>query len=103
MAETRAWVVYLRGDENYRDVIFAESRDKARAIAMQQIKGCYKGKLQMDIFARRYRPFDGDYRGHAVMTWSDQQDRRALVREGWTCLNKKDCKNCLAREYCEQV
>ena len=37
------------------------------------------------------------------MDWDDDQDRIALAKDGWHCLEKKDdeCDKCKARKYCD--
>lgn len=128
----QAYAVYLRGDETYRMIVFEQNevavynnvirvvrraRDKVRMLVRDMdIRGelekdartgdpVYLNIQMKDIFANRFDELDGEYRGHAVMDWNDPEDRIALVRVGWTCMEpgRETCMQCAAAEVCPQA
>ena len=89
-------------DDGYSTVVFAETRGKARSIAMHT--DTCDGAEFVSINPRRAPRFDKYYRGFPEMNWSNPNDRIALVKEGWECLREIECdyKNCPAKEFCER-
>lgn len=97
----KAWLVKDK-DEYYATVVFAETRGKARALAMctdacEDVDFC-------DIEVRRKPQIDKYYReGKKEMDWYNAKDRLALVKEcGFRCLDMMidECEDCPAKEYC---
>ena len=83
-------------------VFFAETRGKAKSLAMQNdIFGDYHfTKLE----ARRLSVADKMYNNRSEMDWDNQDDRSFLIKEcGWHCEYPEfeDCLNCKANEYCD--
>ena len=97
----KAWTV--RGiDSDYATVVFAETVGKAKAIAVGTDACedyCFK-----DIRAYRFKEMDKFYRGKMEMDWYNDEDRTALVKAGWYCLDpyEWECEACCARELCER-
>lgn len=100
----KAWLVSEKG-EFRATVVFAETRGKARSIAMstdacEDIGFC-------DIEVRRLPNIDKYYKeGKVEMDWENPKDRTVLVKEcGFRCdyayLEWEDCDVCSAREYCD--
>lgn len=96
----KAWTV--QGvDSDYATVVFAETVGKAKAIAVGTDACEDYGYL--DIRAYRFKKMDKYYRGKREMDWYNDEDRTALVKAGWHCLDpcEWECKACCARELCE--
>ena len=97
----KAWIV--RGKDNFcATVVFAETRGKARALAMntdacEDVEFC-------DIEVRRKPQIDKYYKeGKKEMEWYDLKDRLALVKEcDFRCEDMElyECEVCLAKQYC---
>lgn len=81
-------------------IVFAETRGKARTVAMHTAIGEDVSFLELDL--HRAPQFDNCYRGYPEMRWDDPKDRLALVKAGWSCLPEFECdsKNCCAKDYC---
>lgn len=100
----KAWLVQEK-DECRATVVFAETRGKARSIAMST-DACEDADF-CDIEVRRVPNMDKYYKeGKVEMDWENPKDRIALVREcGFRCdydyLDWVDCESCSAREYCD--
>lgn len=97
----KAWTV--RGiDSDYATVVFAETAGKAKAIAVGT-DAC-EDYDYLDIRAHRFKEMDKFYRGKREMDWYNDEDRIALVKTGWYCLDpyEWECKECVAREFCER-
>ena len=101
----KAWLVRER-DEFCATVVFAETRAKAKAMALYT--ECCETARYIDIEARREPQLDKYYKvGKAEMEWDDSQDRIALVKEcGFCCsldvFSPKECRECSAQEFCDQ-
>ena len=101
----KAWLVKDK-DEWCATVVFAETRGKARALAMHT-DTCEDCKFT-DIEVRRKPQIDKYYtEGKREMDWYNSKDRIALVKDcGFYCdtdyLEKEDCETCPAKEYCDQ-
>ncbi len=100
----KAWLVREK-DEFPATVVFAETRGKARALAMhtevcEDVRFC-------DIEVRRKPQMDKYYTdGKKEMDWFVSEDRIALVKDcGFECcedyIDREDCEECPAKEYCD--
>ena len=85
----------------YCVVVFAETRNKARIIAMGTDE-C-NGMEYIEIKPRRFPEADSEYfLGKTQMIWDDPHDKRFLIRHGWHC--ERDyafCAECDDLQYCE--
>lgn len=96
-----------RVSSKWRDdvtVVFAESRGKAKAIAMST--ECFDGIDFVSIEVHRLPHMDKYYKpGKTEMEWYDSEDRIALVKDaGFHCeyIELTECEQCPAREYCDE-
>jgi hypothetical protein len=101
----KAWEVSRNEYEPYATVVFAETRNKARYLALST--ECCEDCDYGDIVATRLPQIDKYYtEGKTEMDWSNQKDRLALVKEcGFICGEECDideCYKCLAQDYCDQ-
>lgn len=100
----KAWIVSEK-DEFSATVVFAETRGKARAIAMST-DACEDADF-CNIEVRRVPHMDKYYtEGKKEMDWDNPKERIALVKEcGFRCdydyVDWLDCKACAAVEYCK--
>ena len=87
--------------EGCSTVVFAESRNKARRLAMST-DACEYGEY-IRIRATRLPELDSEYRGHFEMDWYNDQDRMAMVSQGWRCSDpdRDECVVCSCKEDCE--
>ncbi|MBR2388266.1 MAG: hypothetical protein IKB02_05805 [Clostridia bacterium] len=99
----KAWLVKDK-DECAATVVFAETRGKARSMAMatdacEDVAFC-------DIEVRRVPSIDKYYKeGKKEMDWYDDKDRLALVKEcSFRCeyMEIDLCEDCPAKEYCDE-
>lgn len=104
----KAYVVYdTAADECYETVVFAETRNEARTLALRT-DACEYAEYK-DIRAIRRPELDGCYRGKWEMDWDDPQDRIDLVKlAGFECsweidLLDLECDTCPAREWCDRA
>lgn len=99
----KAWLVKDK-DQYSATVVFAETRGKARALALcteacEDVDFC-------DIEVRRRPNLDKYYReGKKEMDWYNSKDRIALVKDGnFVCdpdyWEPEDCEVCPAKQYC---
>lgn len=101
----KAWIVGVK-DEPYSEVVFAETRGKARSLAMAT-DSCSEASFT-DIEVYRRPLIDKYYKeGKWRMDWDNPKDRIALVKEcGFVCdpdyFDSDDCEECSAKEYCDQ-
>ena len=101
----KAWLVREK-DEFSATVVFAETRGKARALAMCT-DACEDADF-CDIEVRREPSMDKYYKeGKTKMDWENPKDRIALVKEcGFRCdyysVDWDDCEDCPAKEYCDE-
>ena len=99
----KAWIVRAK-DEFYATVVFAETRGKARALAMHT-EACEDVDF-IDIEVRRKPQMDKYYKdGKKEMDWFNSKDRVALVRDSnFRCSDEafdiENCEYCPAKEYC---
>lgn len=100
----KAWKVSLK-HEFYAEVVFAETRGKAKSLAMA-CDGFEDAKFT-EIDVNREPQIDKYFKeGKRKMDWENPKDRIALVRElGFHCdrdyFDMVDCDACSAREYCD--
>lgn len=98
----KAWIIQ-NNHEAYSEVVFAETRGKAKAIAM------WTDTFSEDDFtsleARRLKVADKYYKeGKLMLDWDNPQDRIVLVKEcSFYCEYTEPyiCEACSAKEYCE--
>lgn len=98
----KAWEVSDKWNyEGYSTVVFAETRSKAKTLALA-MDACEDAQY-IDIEARRMPDLDSEYRGHFEMEWDDPQDRAALIAHGWTCIEPEpdECEACVGKSECE--
>ena len=100
----KAWIVGLKNDF-YSTVVFAETRGKARSIALDT-ETCEDADF-CDIEVKRYAKADVLYKdGKEEIDWYNDEDRIFLVKEcGWGCgdfIVIEFCEHCPAKEYCGQ-
>lgn len=97
----KAWIVSTEY-EFYALVIFAETRGKARYIALHTDE--FEDNKFCDIEVRRVPHIDKYYKeGKVVMDWENPKDRIALVKEcGFHCeyVELDECETCPAKKYC---
>lgn len=98
----KAWLV-KDPDEFRATVVFAETRGRARALAMatdacEDVDFC-------DIYVRREPQADKLYKdGKKETDWYDDKDRIVLVKEcGFRCeyVELDECEVCPARKFCD--
>ena len=100
----KAWIVTQK-DEFGALVIFAETRGKARSIAIRcdEFDSCEF----CDIDVRRVPDMDKYWKpGSVIMDWELPSDRIALVKEcGFRCsleyVDWEDCRECCASAFCD--
>lgn len=101
----KAWLVREK-DEYCATVVFAETRGKARALAMHT-ETCEDANF-CDIDVHRRPELDKYYvDGKKEMDWFNSKDRIALVKDGgFSCSpdywEPEDCETCPAKEYCDR-
>lgn len=101
----KAWLVKEK-DEFCAAVVFAETRGKARALAL--CCDCCEAARFTDIEVRRQPQVDKYYKeGKRYLDWEHPQDRIVLVRDcGFVCSYEyfewEDCESCSATEYCDR-
>lgn len=101
----KAWLARVK-DEFAATVVFAETRGKARALAMHT-DACEDADF-CDIDVSRKSHMDKYYtQGKKEMDWYNAKDRIALVKDcGFSCIpdafDLLDCKTCPAVDYCDR-
>ena len=86
-------------------VVFAETAKEAKKNAFHSSYFCDFEFEYIDIRVRRYPELDGEYRGRPEMDWDDPQDRLAMVKHGFTCLDdifepEDECPKCAGKDFC---
>lgn len=85
-------------------VVFAESRGKAKSIAMSTEACEDVDFLNLEVY--RLPHMDKYYKpGKTEMNWYDPEDRIALVKDAdFYCeyIELTECEQCPAREYCDK-
>ena len=100
----KAWLVTAKEECN-NTVVFAETRGKARSIAMST--DCCEDEDFLDIEVRRAPQIDKYYKkGKVEMDWENPKDHIALVKElnfrcDYSYLEWEDCESCPAKKYCD--
>ena len=98
----KAWLVSTEYDF-YALVIFAETRGKARYIALHTDE--FEDNKFCDIEARRVPHMDKYYKeGKRFMDWENPKERIALVKElSFHCeyIELYECETCPAKKYCD--
>ena len=100
----KAWLVREK-DEFSAEVVFAETRGKARSLAMST--DCCENTRFIDIEVHRQPQIDKYYKeGKWHLDWNNPQDRIILVTEcGFVCdydmFELDKCEVCSAKSYCE--
>ena len=97
----KAWLVREK-DELCAEVIFAETRGKARALA-KYTAACEDVDF-INIEVHRQPQCDEYYKeGKFGLDWENPQDRIVLVKEcGFWCEHDEDCEKCSAKQYCDK-
>lgn len=99
----KAWLVREK-DEFCATVVFAETRGKARSLALYT--DCCEDANFCDIEVRRVPQVDKYYKaGKTELDWNDPNDRLVLVKEcdfmcDYDAFNIGECALCSAKEYC---
>ena len=90
-----------RSLEPVETVVFAKNVREAKKIAFGTVV-CENADY-INVRVRRFPQMDDHYRGKTEIDWHDMEDRKALVRLGWICLETSDeCDTCPARTLCRQ-
>lgn len=106
LIEIKAWIVYDKYEPYYTGVVFAETQGKAKSLA-HCLDICMDSDY-CDIRTQRVPEIDKYWTEHKYeMDWENPQDRFALVKElGFCCgddfFDPDDCKECSAKEICDQ-
>jgi hypothetical protein len=101
----KAWHISVK-DEFYATVLFAETRGKAKSLALHT-DTCEDAQFT-DIEVCRMPQFDKYYEdGKVEFDWDNPKDRLLLVKEGgFSCgidlVDYDECPYCSAKEYCHQ-
>lgn len=100
----KAWLIRENGIESC-EVVFAETRGKAKSIALQTDTFCDGDFCDLKVY--RNPVIDKYYKdGKPRMDWDNQKDRLALVKEcGFSCIDDcfgEFCEDCLSKEYCDR-
>ena len=103
----KAWIAQETETWSNATIVFAETRGKARSVAMHT-DACEDVSF-IEIYIRRVPQMDKYYRGLSEMDWFDPDDRIAMVRDaGFSCtyeLDKSDldCDKCPACKWCDRA
>ena len=101
----KAWLVRDK-DEFCATVVFAETRGKARSLAMSM--DCCEDVEFTDIDVHRMPQADKYYKeGKGYLDWDNPKDRIALVKDcgfwcGYDAFDFENCESCSAKEYCDR-
>lgn len=103
----KAWYVSDRkGYSDYAIIVFAETRGKAIYIALGTEEFDRYEWSFTELRAIRKPAFDKYYRSSYRMDWCNDEDRIAMVKEGWYCdddsFDPDFCTVCVAKEYCDK-
>lgn len=98
----KAWLI-RENDIESCEVVFAETRGKAKVIALQTDTFSECDFCDLEVY--RKPVIDKYYKdGKTLMDWGSQEDRLALVKEcGFSCSDEcfsEFCEDCLSKEYC---
>ena len=101
----KAWLVRVK-DEFCAEVVFAETRGKAKSLALST--DCCEYAHFTDIEVHRLPQADKYYqKGKWHFDWYNPKDRLVLVKEcNFVCDDEtfelEDCLMCSARHYCDR-
>lgn len=99
----KAWQVY-NDSEDTSTIIFADTKGKAKSIAMRC--GLFAEDIEfVDIPCYRRKKGDKFYTGKPYLDWLCDEDRLLMVKEfGLTCgeeiYNERECAYCVAKKFC---
>lgn len=100
----KAWIIKGENiDGGCADIVYAETRGKAKAIALKY-SDQFEGFEYTDLKAKRFKEFDQYYKGVEYPdVWYDKELKVILVRDYfWHChYTDEYCDDCPAREYCD--
>ena len=102
----KAWLVQDKWDCYGSEIVFAETRGKARSLALAT--DCCSETNFLDVAVRRQPNADKYYKeGKWHLDWDNPKDRIALVKDcGFVCdyeyLEWEDCEECSAKQYCDR-
>ena len=108
MSVIKAWHVSDRkGYSDYAVIVFAETRGKAIAIALETDEFQSRDWDFTELYALRKPALDGAYRGNRRMEWHNDADRLAMVRLcGYYCdddfFDPDECEKCSGKDYCSR-
>lgn len=100
----KAWLI-RENDIEVCEVVFAETRGKAKSIALQTDTFCDCDFCDLEV--NRVRNIDKYYtNGKRRMDWDNQKDRLVLVKDyDFSCIDEcfgEFCEDCLSKEYCSK-
>ena len=99
----KAWKVSDNNGDYGTEIVFAETRGKARAACLHDdtFEDCEWTELRVT----RFKEYDEYYDGRLkVDFWLDEEHRIRLVRDfGWSCIDPYDdcCEECTAKQWCD--
>lgn len=102
----KAWLVQDKWDCYGAEIVFAETRGKARYLALRT--DCCSETQFLDVDVRRKPSADKYYKdGKWHLDWDNPKDRIALVKDcDFVCdydyWEIEDCKDCSAKQYCDR-
>ena len=102
----KAWLVQDKNDFYGAEIVFAETRGKAKSLALATDSCSETNFLVIEV--RRAPSADKYYRdGKWHLDWNNPKDRIALVKDcSFICdyeyLEWEDCNTCSAKEYCDR-
>ena len=98
----KAWCVSDTDNEYGTEIVFAETRGKAKSLCMDD--DVFEDCLWTDLRVKRFKEYDDYFDGkNKIDFWMEAEHRIRLVRDfGWTCMEpiSEECANCPARAYC---
>ena len=101
----KAWICRLLPDRDCATVVFAETRGKAKVIAMNS-DSLGDDVEFLEVEAQRIKELDQYYRGCDEMDFFFDDDRVAMVKlGGFYCgdyIMCDDCEKCPAKNDCSQ-
>ena len=102
----KAWLVQDKNDCYGAEIVFAETRGKARSLAMAT--DCCSETSFLDVDVRRCKNADKYYKeGKWHLDWDNPKDRIVLVKDcGFVCDYEyhewEFCVDCSASKYCDR-
>lgn len=103
-SEIKAWIARDIYGETGSTIVFAETRAKARYLALSKCE-VFEDYKWTEIGVTRFQNYDQYYNGHPLVDWEDQEHRVRLVKDfGWYCWSAEypniECETCSAKEWC---